>query len=38
MTTEVETHFRTCPLCEATCGLELTIGDDGRVARIRGDA
>ena len=19
------THFRTCPLCEATCGLEITI-------------
>src|SRR6266508_858762 len=30
------TVFRTCPLCEATCGLELTIGD-GVVTRIRGD-
>jgi anaerobic selenocysteine-containing dehydrogenase len=30
------TVFRTCPLCEATCGLELTIGD-GAVTRIRGD-
>ena len=30
------THHRTCPLCEATCGLELTVRD-GRVARIRGD-
>jgi anaerobic selenocysteine-containing dehydrogenase len=29
-------HFRTCPLCEATCGLEITV-TDGRVARIRGD-
>jgi len=30
------TSFRTCPLCEATCGLEVTtIGD--RVTRIRGD-
>ena len=30
------THFRTCPLCEATCGLEITMrGDD--VVRIRGD-
>jgi anaerobic selenocysteine-containing dehydrogenase len=28
--------FRTCPFCEATCGLELTIGD-GVVTRIRGD-
>jgi anaerobic selenocysteine-containing dehydrogenase len=30
------TVFRTCPLCEATCGLELTIGGDA-VTRIRGD-
>jgi anaerobic selenocysteine-containing dehydrogenase len=29
--------FATCPLCEATCGLELTLSDDG-VDRIRGDA
>ena len=28
--------FRTCPLCEATCGLRLEIEDD-RVRRIRGD-
>jgi anaerobic selenocysteine-containing dehydrogenase len=28
--------FRTCPLCEATCGLRLEI-EDGRVTRIRGD-
>lgn len=30
------THFRTCPLCEATCGLEITMAK-GRVKRIRGD-
>jgi anaerobic selenocysteine-containing dehydrogenase len=30
------TAIRTCPLCEATCGLELTL-DAGRVQRIRGD-
>jgi anaerobic selenocysteine-containing dehydrogenase len=30
------TVFRTCPLCEATCGLELTVAD-GAVTRIRGD-
>jgi anaerobic selenocysteine-containing dehydrogenase len=30
------TVFRTCPLCEATCGLELTA--NGGVSRIRGDA
>jgi anaerobic selenocysteine-containing dehydrogenase len=29
--------YRTCSLCEATCGLELTLVD-GRVERIRGDA
>lgn len=33
---EDTTHFRTCPLCEATCGLELTVRD-GAVVRIRGD-
>jgi anaerobic selenocysteine-containing dehydrogenase len=27
----------TCPLCEATCGLEVTLEGD-RVARVRGDA
>lgn len=35
------TAFRTCPLCEAGCGLEITVArdDDGteRVTRIRGD-
>ncbi len=30
------TVFRTCPLCEATCGLELTF-DNGSLLRIRGD-
>lgn len=30
------TTFRTCPLCEATCGLEIDVVDD-RVTRIRGD-
>src|SRR6478752_4351884 len=29
-------HFRTCPLCEATCGLEITMKGD-QVGRIRGD-
>src|SRR3954464_5808593 len=29
--------YTTCPLCEATCGLELQLGDDGTVARVRGD-
>ncbi len=30
------TAFRTCPLCEAGCGLRLDLAD-GRVTRIRGD-
>ncbi len=29
-------HYRTCPLCEATCGLEITMVGD-TVKRIRGD-
>lgn len=32
------TALRICPLCEATCGLTLTIDDDrGRVTAARGD-
>ncbi len=31
-----ETAFRTCPLCEATCGLTITL-DEGRVTQVRGD-
>ena len=31
------TAFRTCPLCEAGCGLEITV-QDGVVDGIRGDA
>jgi len=34
--TDTATHFRTCPLCEATCGLEITT-KDGAITRIRGD-
>jgi anaerobic selenocysteine-containing dehydrogenase len=29
-------HLRTCPLCEAMCGLEVHVRDD-RVELIRGD-
>jgi anaerobic selenocysteine-containing dehydrogenase len=29
-------HHRSCPLCEAACGLEITLRDD-KVVRIRGD-
>lgn len=31
------THFRTCPLCEATCGVEISM-NDGHVLNVRGDA
>jgi len=30
------THYRTCPLCEATCGLEIS-HDNGDILRTRGD-
>ncbi len=30
------THYRTCPLCEATCGLAIEVDGD-RVVSIRGD-
>ena len=33
---ESHTAYRVCPLCEATCGLELTISD-GAVSGVRGD-
>jgi anaerobic selenocysteine-containing dehydrogenase len=40
MSSETRIAYRTCPLCEAGCGLEIAIHDtDGseRVGRIRGD-
>jgi anaerobic selenocysteine-containing dehydrogenase len=30
------TEYRTCPFCEATCGLEVTLDGDA-VTRVRGD-
>jgi anaerobic selenocysteine-containing dehydrogenase len=36
MAADTLTHYRTCPLCEATCGLEVA-HRDGEVVRIRGD-
>ena len=30
------TSFHICPLCEATCGLELNV-EDGVITRVRGD-
>lgn len=35
-TNGLRTAYRTCPLCEAGCGLEVTLKDD-EVVRIRGD-
>ena len=32
----MRTVFTTCPLCEATCGLELTVDGD-RITKVRGD-
>ena len=34
---EPRTCFRTCPICEATCGLAIEV-QGGRVTKIRGDA
>lgn len=32
-----DVHFRTCPLCEATCGLQIDLTPTGEVRRVRGD-
>src|SRR4051794_138145 len=32
----MDSHYRTCPFCEATCGLEVTTSD-GEVVSVRGD-
>jgi anaerobic selenocysteine-containing dehydrogenase len=34
---ETRTHYGTCPLCEATCGLAIE-HDGERVVKVRGDA
>ena len=31
------TAYTTCPLCEATCGLELEFSPDGEILKTRGD-
>ena len=33
---ETTIAYRTCPLCEASCGLEIVL-EDGRPVRVRGD-
>ncbi|WP_194832584.1 molybdopterin-dependent oxidoreductase [Nocardia sp. XZ_19_369] len=35
--TESRNLLRTCPLCEAVCGLELTLDSDDHVTSVRGD-
>lgn len=35
--TQSRTLLRTCPLCEAVCGLELTLDADDHVTAVRGD-
>ncbi|MGQ4598747.1 molybdopterin-dependent oxidoreductase [Nocardia sp. R6R-6] len=35
--TQPRTLLRTCPLCEAVCGLELTLDADDHVTSVRGD-
>ena len=36
LTEQERTVYRTCPLCEATCGLEITVKGE-KVLQIRGD-
>jgi anaerobic selenocysteine-containing dehydrogenase len=37
MAAPTRTSFRTCPLCEATCGLEITTSN-GDVTAVRADS
>ncbi|WP_242909785.1 molybdopterin-dependent oxidoreductase [Actinomadura terrae] len=34
----MRTALRTCPICDAVCGLSLTLDDNGRVLSVKGDA
>jgi formate dehydrogenase len=33
----MKTVHTTCQICVATCGIEVTVGDDNRVERIAPD-
>lgn len=33
----MKTALRTCPLCEAVCGLTLTLDDDNHITSVKGD-
>ena len=35
--TNVRTHYRACNLCEAICGLEITVNEDNEILTINGD-
>jgi predicted molibdopterin-dependent oxidoreductase YjgC len=37
MTDEIKTSYKTCPLCEATCGLEI-VTRGREILSIKGDA
>ncbi|WP_433197522.1 molybdopterin-dependent oxidoreductase [Nocardia sp. CA-107356] len=37
ITEDTRTLLRTCPLCEAVCGLEITLDAQDRVTSVRGD-
>ena len=34
----MRTALRTCPICDAVCGLRLNLDDGGRVLSVKGDA
>ena len=35
--TNIRTHFRACNICEAICGLEITVNDQNEILTIKGD-
>ena len=35
--TNIRTHFRACNLCEAICGLEITVNEQNEILTIKGD-
>jgi anaerobic selenocysteine-containing dehydrogenase len=35
--TNIRTHYRACNLCEAICGLEITINENNEILTINGD-
>ena len=35
--TNIRTHYRACNLCEAICGLEITVNEQNEILTIKGD-